>query len=75
MVFKGLSIHIVGFHSQSRTGGRGLICETKIPGQELWLKWERGLFARGGIFAGHYDVQCHVESSPIIIESVARLYK
>ena len=33
MVFKGLSIHIAKFLSQSRTGG-GLIRETKIPVQE-----------------------------------------
>ena len=53
MVFKGLNIHIARFHSQSRTGG-GLIREEKIPVQELWLKVRRGLYARGGIFAGHY---------------------
>ena len=43
MVFKGLSIHIARFHSQSRTEGGGLIHETKIPVQELWLKMGGGL--------------------------------
>ena len=51
MVFKGLSIHIARFHSQSRTGG-GLIRETKIPVQELWLKMGGGLIREGGVFAG-----------------------
>ena len=50
--FKSLSIHIARFHSQSRIGG-GLICETKIPVQELWLKLG-GLYARGCVFVGHY---------------------
>ena len=35
MGFTGLSIQLARFHSQSR---RGLMCETKIPMQELWLK-------------------------------------
>ena len=41
MVFTGLSIHIAtcSFYSQSR---RGLIHETKIPVQELWLKMGGG---------------------------------
>ena len=56
MIFKGLSIHIARLHRQSRTGGGGgLIRETKVPVQELWLKMGGGLFARGGVFAGHYS--------------------
>ena len=50
MSFKGLRAR---FHSQSRTGG----------GAYLWYlcrnfgwKWEQGLYARGGIFAGHYSI-------------------
>ena len=41
MVFKGLSIQIARFRSRSRTGG-GLIHETKIPVQKLWLKMGGG---------------------------------
>ena len=40
---------IARFHSQSR---RGLIRETKIPVQKLWLKMGGGLYTRG-VFAGH----------------------
>ena len=52
MVCKGLSIHIARFHSQSRTGGGGLIRETKIPVQKLWLKMGGGLIREGGCIHG-----------------------
>ena len=52
--FKGSSIHIARFHSQSRTGGGGVIRKTKIPVQELWLKLGGSLYTRGGVFTGHY---------------------
>ena len=29
---------------------------SKIPVQELWLKWEGGVFARGGVIAGFYGI-------------------
>ena len=48
MVFTALSIRIAKFHSQNR---RGLMHETKIPVQELWLKQE-GAYARGGCMGG-----------------------
>ena len=52
--FKDLSVHITRFHSQSRTGW-GAYSRDKIPLQELWLKvGGGGLYARGGVFAGHY---------------------
>ena len=41
------------FYSQ---GGGGLICETKLPMQELELKMQEGLCARGGVFAGFYGI-------------------
>ena len=50
MVFKGLSIHIVRFHSQSRTRGGGVIRETKIPVQEL--ENGRGLIRERGRIRG-----------------------
>ena len=40
------------FYSQG--GGGGLIRETKVPMQELELKMEGGLCARGGVIAGFY---------------------
>ena len=43
MVFIGLSIQIARFH---RVGG-GLMRETKIPMQELWLKMGGGLICKG----------------------------
>ena len=43
--FKHVST-IARFHSQSR---RGLIRETKIPVQKLWLKMGGGLYTRGRI--------------------------
>jgi hypothetical protein len=51
-VFIGLWTPISTFYSQ-RMGG-GLIHETKIPMQELELKMEGGLCARGGVIAGFY---------------------
>lgn len=53
MVFTGLSIQIARFHSQS---GGGLMRETKIPMQELWLKMGGGLVCEGGILAGFYGI-------------------
>ena len=62
MIFKGLSIHIAKFHSQVGLEG-GLIHETKIPVQELWMQME------GGILVGHYgkqtiDTDSSVDSVP-----------
>ena len=52
MVFKGLSVQIARFHSQSRTRAGGLIRETNIPVQELWLKMGEGLIREGGRIGG-----------------------
>ena len=58
MVFKGLSIQIARFHSQSKTGGGGVFARQKIliPVQELWLKMVGALYVRGGVFTGHYGI-------------------
>jgi hypothetical protein len=40
--------------------GGGFICETKIPMQELELKMEGGLCARGGVIAGFYGILIYV---------------
>ena len=37
-----------------QSGRGGLICETKVPMQELELKMQGGLCARGGVIAGFY---------------------
>ena len=66
MVFKGLSIHTAKVHSQSRTGGKGLIRETKIPVQELWLKKEGSLYVRGGVLMGHYGTGLYSKKQSLV---------
>ena len=63
MVFKGLSIHIAEFHSQSRTGGGGLIRETKIPVQELWLRMGGGAYTREGAYSRDTTVVVNMNRS------------
>ena len=46
--FKGISIHIARFHSQSKTGGGAYLRDENTCAGTLA---ETG---RGGVFAGHY---------------------
>ena len=41
----------------TRAGGGGLICESEIPVQELWLKMGGGLIREGGgVLVGYYGI-------------------
>ena len=57
------------FYSQG--GGGGLIRETKLPMQELELKMEGGLCARGGVIAGFYG-NCKPARTEALEEARAR---